>query len=246
MLSSAPKRRPGTVHRILKMAESSPSELNKAIWEKAMKEVAQGSMDGPFDETEMIKRHGKFFNLVPSFELAQGTNEKGEPKFRRIDDHSASHNNLAATRMQKIPMAMVDYLLVMLSSMATHVSTDLVAGTEDMQGAYRQVPLSDAQVSISITGVFNPYSKEVCLFELFGQPFGAGHAVPNFYRVAEWLSRVMTRGFNIVIDHFFDDFFMVLRRSESLEASFFVKEAFNLLGFRLLQCCADRDDAGSL
>lgn len=167
----------------VQVAESSPTELNKAIWEKAIKEVRQGSMDGPFNEEQVIAKHGRFFNLVPSFSLAQGTNEKGEPKFRRIDDHSASHNNLAATMTQKIPMAMVDYLLVMITSMANHVSTDLVVGTEDMQGAYRQVPLPDSQIPISITGVYNPDTGEVSLFEMFGQPFGAGHAVPNFYRV---------------------------------------------------------------
>ena len=204
-----------------------------AIWDKAIKEVRLGSMSGPYSEGEVIAKHGRFFNLVPSFGLAQGTNENGEQKFRRIDDHSASHNNLAATRMQKIPMAMVDYLLVMISSMAHHVSSDLVVGTEDMQGAYRQIPLPDSQVSIAITGVYNPHTKQVGLFEMFGQPFGAGHSVPNFYRVAEWLCRALIRGFNMVIDHFFDDFFMVLRRHESLEGSFFVKEAFNLLGFKL-------------
>lgn len=36
-----------------------------------------------------------------------------------------------------------------------------------------------------------------------------------------------------MIDHFFDDFFMVLRRTEALEGSFFVREAFSLLGFKL-------------
>ena len=233
LLSTSQRRRPGTLHRIQRMAESSPAELNRAIWDKAIKEVRQGSMDGPFTEGEIIAKHGRFFNLVPSFGLAQGTNEKGEPKFRRIDDHSASHNNLAATRTQKIPMAMVDYLLVMITSMANHVSTNLVVGTEDMQGAYRQVPLPDSQLSISITGVYNPDTREVSLFEMFGQPFGAGHAVPNFHRVAEWLSRTIVRGFKIIIDHFFDDFFMVLRKSEALEGSFFVQEAFNLLGFKL-------------
>ncbi len=186
LLRSTTRRRPGTMHRIAKMAEASSPELNSAIWEKAVKEVRQGSMSGPYSDEEVVAKHGRFYNLVPSFGLAQGTNENGEQKFRRIDDHSASHNNLAATRLQKIPMAMVDYLLVMISSMALHVSSDLVVGTEDMQGAYRQIPLPDTQVSISITGVYNPHNKQVGLFEMFGQPFGAGHSVPNFYRVAEW------------------------------------------------------------
>ena len=76
-----------------------------------------------------------------------------------------------------------------------------------MKGAYRQIPLPDRQVSISITAVYDPANKQAKLFEIYGQPFGAGHAVPNFYRVAEWLSRPLVRALHLLIDHFFDDFF---------------------------------------
>ena len=39
----------------------------------------------------MIDKYGKFVNIIPSFVLEQGTDEKGKPKFRRIDDHTAGH-----------------------------------------------------------------------------------------------------------------------------------------------------------
>lgn len=68
---------------------------------------------------------------------------------------------------------------------------------------------------------------------MHGQPFGAGHAVPNFYRVAEWLSRLLVRAFGLVLDHFFDDFFLVSVTQESKTASFCLKEVFNILGFLL-------------
>lgn len=52
-------------------------------------------------------------------------------------------------------------------------------------------------------------SLSLSLHEIFGQPFGAGHAVPNFCRIAEWLARVMQRLYKTTTDHFFDDFFLV-------------------------------------
>ena len=77
-----------------------------------------------------------------------------------------------------------------------------------MQSAYRQMPLPDSQTCISVTAVYDPTTKEAHLFTLFGQPFGAGHAVPNFYRLAEWAAQACTTAFRLMLDHFFDDFIM--------------------------------------
>ena len=71
-----------------------------------------------------------------------------------------------------------------------------------MRGAYRQIPLVDSQTAISITAIYNPKLGKAQLYEMYGQPFGAGHSVPNFYRVAEWASRTIGRGFRMMLDHF--------------------------------------------
>eukprot|EP00435_Cladocopium_sp_Y103_P047784 s134_g14.t1 len=209
------------------MAQSGGDDMAQAIWKKTLKEVAAGTMAGPFTLEQMLQRHGKYLNLVPSFGLKQGD------KYRRIDDHSASHNNLAAERTQQIQMAMVDYLMTMVSSMGKSFRGSLVIGTEDMAGAYRQVPLTDSQVSISVTAVYNPELEQTQLFEIYGQPFGAAHAVPNFYRVAEWACRLMVRAYRVMIDHFFDDYFAVLRDLEAESTMFCIREAFRLIGLVL-------------
>ena len=144
LLSTAPTRRQATIKRIKVMAESGSSQLALAIWKKTLKEVDQGSMAGPFSMQEIENKHGRFYNVVPSFGLEQGSDEHGFPKYRRIDDHSASHNNHAAGRKQKIEMAGVDYLMVMIAALAKKNHTDLTIATEDMKQAYRQVPLPDA------------------------------------------------------------------------------------------------------
>ena len=159
--------------------------------------------------------HGRFFNVVPSFGLRQGCDEDGNPKFRRIDDHSACLNNAAATRLQRIEMASVDYLVVMLKSLSVKSTEPLVVGTEDMRAAYRQVPVPDSQLPLTVTAVYNPQEGRANLFNLYGQPFGAAYAVPNFYRLAEWACRVVTKSFALLLDHFFDDFFLVARASEA-------------------------------
>ena len=209
------------------MASAESIQLQEAIWRKTMKEVEQGTMEGPLTPAQVEKLWGKYYNVVPSFGLQQGD------KFRRIDDHSACLNNAAGTRMQRIEMATVDYVVVMIKTLSERVGTRVHTSTEDMQGAYRQIPICDSQIPLAVTAVYSPKDKVSKLFTLYGQPFGAAHAVPNFYRVSEYLSRVIGRAYKLLLDHFFDDFFLVSREKESQVAAFCLRESFTLLGFTL-------------
>ena len=230
LLRSAQSRRRNTLDKVRFMSKLGGRDLADAIHAKTLKEVSQGTMSGPWSHEELVTRHGRRYNIVPSFGLAQGFDESGAPKFRRIDDHSAGMTNAAATRTQKI-----DMVIVMIKNLATRFKSGVHISTEDLKSAYRQVPLPDSQVGLSITAVMNPSSEEVELFEIYGQPFGAGHAVPNFYRVAEWLSRAMTRAFSLVLDHFFDDYFLVERPECSAISSFCIAESFKLLRSKRIQ-----------
>jgi len=166
---------------------------------------------GPAMTWEQVSaKYGCDFQVTPSFRLAQGLAADGTSKFRRIDDHTASGVNQCAHRLQKVSMTMVDYIGVMLKNLAAQ-SQDILMTTEDLKSAYRQVPLAPSDVRYAITGVYNPHTGEVDLHELYGQPFGAGHAVPNFCRVAEWINRCAQKLFSAYMDHFFDDFFVIDR-----------------------------------
>ena len=68
---------------------------------------------------------------------------------------------------------------------------------------------------------------------MFEQPFGVGHAVPNFSRVAEWSCHFLQRFFLLHVDHFFDDFFAIEPSSTFTASMFVVREAFKTLGFTL-------------
>ena len=227
------KRRASTLSRVEYMARKGSKEQAEAIYLKTLKEVKKGTMGGPFSHNELVSQFGVHYNVIPSFGLEQGVDESGHPKFRRIDDHTAGFTNLAATRTQKITMAMCDYLIVMVRAHYDRRISPVAIGTEDMQGAYRQLALPDRQGMVAVTAVFDPAADEAKLFTMHGQPFGAGHAVPNFYRLAEWACRVITRGFSLLLDHFFDDYFYVDRPACATSARFCLQEGFKLLGLTL-------------
>lgn len=232
-LQTTRRRRADAMSRVAYMAKLGGPDLSRAIYEKTRKEVKQGTMDGPWTVEEMENKYGRYFNTIPSFGLEQGVKEDGSKKYRRIDDHSAGMTNAAASRRQRIDMAMADYVVIMLKALYRRYKTPVHLSTEDMQGAYRQVPLPDSQVGISVTCVYNWDGQTPELYEIFGQPFGAGHSVPNFYRVAEWLCRAVVRGYHLMTDHFFDDFFIAERQACSQTAAFCMSESFKLLGFDL-------------
>ena len=233
LVSTARGRRGLMVRRIERMGRDSDPELSKSIYAKTLKEVKAGTMSGPFSEEELDLNIGKFWNLVPSFGLHQGYDEQGGPKYRRIDDHSASLNNQAAGRLQKIPMSMADYVMSMVKGLREVTSEPIHLCTEDMKGAYRQIPLADSNMQLSVTGVYCPHEQSAHFFLMHGQPFGAGHSVPNFYRVAEFINRIIIRHYKVLMDHFFDDFYMVSKSSESTTSAFCLRETFKLLGFVL-------------
>ena len=218
------------IERVQYMGQKGPPELAQAIWEKTLKEVSQGTMGPPMNWEEVVEKYQDDFQITPSFGLEQGSDEHGAPKFRRIDDHSASGVNPSAHRLQKVPMSMIDYVGVMLRSISQSCC-EVSMATEDMKGAYRQVPLAPCDVRYSITAVWNPATQKVHFFEMFGQPFGAGHAVPNFCRVAEWLCRFLQRFFYLHVDHFFDDFFAIEPSITLTSGMFVMREAFKTLGF---------------
>ena len=222
------------IKRVERMATLGSPELANSIHEKTQKEVQKGTMEGPYTWEEIDRMFKGDFQVVPSFGLEQGVDESGFPKFRRIDDHTACGNNLVAHRRQKVPMCMVDYVGALVKSLAkTPLAKGIKISTEDMKSAYRQIPLSPHSVRYSVTAVYHPGLKEASLYLMLGQPFGAGHAVPNFCRVAEWMARLMQRRYNSLVDHFFDDFWAVEPESTIESTMFVLRETFQLLGFSL-------------
>ena len=216
------------IERVKTMGRASPKDMSEAIWRKTFKEVASGTMGPPMSLEEVKQTFMGDYQIVPSFGLRQGQDESGQPKFRRIDDYTASGANPSSHRWQKVPMTMPDYVGVLSKTMGRK-GWDIRYSTDDMKSAYRQIPLDPKHVRYAITAVYDPTSDSAKLFTMYGQPFGAGHSC----RVAEWLSRFCQRYFKLCTDHFFDDFFTVEPSATIQSAMFCLQQSFSILGFSL-------------
>eukprot|EP00971_Amphidinium_carterae_P228538 4532902-Amphidinium_carterae.1 len=102
-----------------------------------------------------------------------------------------------------------------------------------MSKAYRQVPVSDSNLSCCVVLLADPAAGAVRYFLLYAQPFGAALSVGNFCRVAEWITRVARRFFHLAIEHFYDDFFQVEPTRTAIVAQRCLHELFSVLGFVL-------------
>ena len=124
-----------------------------------------------------------------------------------------------------------------IASLAKHMaksfpSVPMCLATADMQAAYRQVALDPSDIPRALTAIFNPLEQKAAIHEVYAQPFGAGHAVPNFYRLAEWFARFLMRFFKIQCDHFFDDFWIVSTESTAEVNLRCLLRSAELLGIR--------------
>ena len=109
-------------------------------------------------------------------------------------------------------------------------------GSEDLRSAYRQIPLSKTNVAMCIVAIWDIERQEVRFYEMWGQPFGAGHAVPNFYRFASLLAEIAQKLLHLHIDNYFDDFFHVEPKFSTVSASWSFRNmllSWELIGIRL-------------
>ena len=186
LLKSSPERRSRITFKILASARADTahgnSELLRAVSEKTLKEVAERKMGPGLTEAEMTLKSGHLWNIAQSYGIVQGTKDDGKPKYRCIDNHADNMTNSAAERLQTVPMQNVSMIMLVVKALDAAIPGNrrndpmwtILGGTEDMQAAY-------SQVCLAITTVFHP-GKGVLYHEMWGQPFGAGHAVLHSHR----------------------------------------------------------------
>ena len=242
LLKTSPERRSRITYQIMASARAESAKGNNALLhavsEKTLKEVAEKKMGPGLTEAEMTLKRGHLWNVAQRYGILQGTKSDGKPKYRCIDNHADNMTNAAAVRLQTVPMQNVSMIMLMVraldAAIPDHRRNDplwkILGGTEDMQAAYRQCPLLSSQVCVAITAVFHP-NVGVRYHEMWGQPFGAGHAVPNFCRIAEHLARIIRKLLFIVTDHFFDDFWIIEPKLTIDSAFWSFNKMMKLLGF---------------
>ena len=216
-LSSTSSRREALKRKIFGESEKAPRDILMAVVEKTAAEVSAGTMGPRRAMEDLIDIHGQYANFCQRFGIKQGLDSSGNIKYRCIDNHATSGVNEAATRTQKILMSNIASIMLLIVRYESVLRErgllgpqwSLVGATEDLKAAYRQCPLSDSMISLCLVMFYNPSTKALDCHESYGQPFGAGHAVPNFYRIAQWCATVGRRLLKLPVDHFFDDFWIV-------------------------------------
>ena len=189
---------------VMNMTKSSGSEeLDMAVLNETMEEIAKGWADGPWpidsiEEGATVSRR---------FPLQQGD------KVRMIDDYSISGVNDSCTLNSKLDLHVIDtfvatskiYFQVMRSM---GKDTTLLAKTFDLKSAYRQVPILPSHLKFAYFCIYNPQTKSVEVYRSRTLPFGATHSVFSFLRLARMLHCIATRGAKLITTNFYDDFIL--------------------------------------
>ena len=118
-----------------------------------MAKVEEHKIGPPLEEVDAQSKYSNHYNIVQRYGIEQGVDELGSPKFRCIDNHLDNQNNDAVERRQKVPMASLAHIVLMIRALyaslkdqALDEEWDLVAATEDRKAEYRQCPLLSSQI----------------------------------------------------------------------------------------------------
>ena len=179
-----------------------------AIWEKSLKEVKLKTATGPWSRAQLDGRFGVGkWTAMPRFAIWQNG------KYRMIDDGKASGLNSTVEAAETIHTTTIPMGLAVLARFQyllgltyTDDRPDFGTGTDDMEGAYRQIPVHPSHECLAIAAVWNVHTNEWVFFAMQGLPFGLGAAVNQFNRLPAFLVAVARRILGLPVISFFDDF----------------------------------------
>ena len=204
---------------------SSDPDLDTQVWEATLAEVAGGTLDGPYDLSELPAGHV----VSPCFGIRQGQ------KTRPIDNMSVSGINSTVGLPERLQVDTIDEVAAMVKRcMQLHGSScRLVGRTYDLKRAYRQLGVSEDHFRFSWIAVWSTDHKEVKLFRMKGLPFGGTASVASFLRMSKALKELGILGASLVWSSFFDDFVCVSRPEDMNSADMIVRFLFQSTGWVL-------------
>ncbi len=134
--SAAPVRREALKAKVIKKAKSTASDIQNAVVKKILDEVQSGTM-GPARSDQFLRnKYGPFWNGCQRFGIQQGTKDNGQPKFRCIDNHATSGVSDAAERRQKICMANISGIMLLIRAAEKEfISAGLLGPTWELRGS---------------------------------------------------------------------------------------------------------------
>ena len=168
-------------------------------WDKSLEETLQSKNNlvperwakGPFNETEVLLRFPNGVWSARRFCIDQGG------KHRVIDDCKDSGLNDACGLQETIHCESAEFPAKIAARFYELLGSgfSLQGGTEDWTKAYRQILVRDREAAV--VAQVNPHTRKVVYFLLHGHSFGQVAAVPNFNRVAKFMTMVTRRLLNV-------------------------------------------------
>ena len=210
--------------------QSRRPDVDRALWESTLEEVAKGWADGPYDLDGAKQTSGGKLVVSRRFAVVQ------KDKIRAIDDFSASHINLCTGLREKVRVESVDAAAAMIRQWMLALKGTgrrLVGKSFDLKSAYRQIGVCKEHLFASWVCIYNPETGAPALFRLHALPFGASASVPDFLRCAEAIKCAGARCIFLSWTSFFDDFICVCPEDCAEETDKATRVFFELLGWQL-------------
>ena len=222
---------PAIQKEVLKDRHEGWSEVDQAVWDLTLEEVAAGSLKGPLTPEELKTLVGPRWIAARRFPVVQGA------KVRPVDDYSEFGQNATFGSVERVVLKGLDQVATWLRAWldtAGRIDTvsrrgsfldtsgrvwefvlapdwsisawvDLVGRVADLRSAYKQLANHPAHASINVVAVRSGPSG-VKLFRALALMFGASSAVYSFLRFSRALSALALKLLNLVTVEFFDDF----------------------------------------
>ena len=125
--------------------------------------------------------------------------EQRDGKCRTIDNGKPGLQNSATSATERIhtcgstASVLVARRFLELLGVPLADLLGLVASTDDMQGAFRQILVAPSSLCYTVIGAWNPEIQAMRFFQLYGMPFGLKGAVIDFNRTAAALLAICRR-----------------------------------------------------
>ena len=145
---------------ITRMRPPEPEQA-AAVWKKSEEERQSGILDGWYSATDMDQRFGRgSWRALVRFGRYQFTAKK----WRQIDNGKSSGHNATLDANERIHTTSNSASLSLIQRMRHHwgpftPETAPKAGTHDMARAFRQIPVADAHLGLSVVAAWDPGTR---------------------------------------------------------------------------------------
>ena len=211
-------------------------DTDRVMRQKSWKELDKFESIGPFDIHEMNQfwAPNKWKSLLRFITWSAN-------KHREIDSGKASKHNESSVLEDRISCASISTPDVL--ALITHKfwrlmgeefkakSIQFSGSTEDLQRAYRQVPVCVEMLRYNVTML--PLDQSVMFCIILALVFGLSAAVVNFNRLSLFLESLARSLLMILISHYFDDFNILENNPVVWQGKIMFKELCDILGWLL-------------